>query len=96
MRQVDVRLSQVNEILKTRIEKMTILYKQVMLAANDYCEAQDVKSDYVVLCRYKLLLKLIEEYNATCHACNNSAPLIFDGEVGEAFSLTHGKLVGRI
>ena len=74
---------------------MNTLYSQVIMSAEDYINAQDVEPKSKVMLRYKLLIKLIAEYNATCYACNNSAPLIFDGEPCEAFSLTHGKLIGR-
>lgn len=74
---------------------MTILYSQVIMCAEDYINAQDVEPKAKVILRYNLLMKLIVEYNETCHACNNSAPLVFNGEPCEAFSLTHGKLIGR-
>ena len=74
---------------------MITFYSQIIMCAEDYINAQDVEPKSKVILRYKLLLKLVAEYNATCHACNNRAPFIFDGEPCEAFSLTHGKLVGR-
>ena len=58
---------------------MNTLYSQVIMSAEDYINAQDVEPKSKVTLRYKLLIKLIAEYNATCYACNNSAPLIFDG-----------------
>ena len=82
-------------LVKKKDLKMNTLYSQVILCAEDYINAQDVEPKSKVTLRYKLLLKLVAEYNETCHSCNNRAPLVFDGEPCEAFSLTHGKLIGR-
>ena len=74
---------------------MCIEYEMAIMAANDYIKSIDDNNKMIVLCRYNLMLNAIKEYNETCNRFNNSAPLVLNGGVGEPFSLTLGKQIGR-